>query len=130
MSFGTRPSCFRSAGAEFLGVGPIQFLVDHIQRKNKAGFVSELPPAIDQVLVTAGLKAKLGPRLRQARRAAHQENRDHASGIEKFDLEVLHPPQYETWGSLTSRIMKSIPTEDAARKRHLEMAESKVQKTA
>ena len=39
----------------------IQFLVDHIQRKNKAGLVSELPPAIDSVLVTAGLKAKLGP---------------------------------------------------------------------
>ena len=39
----------------------IQFLVDHIQRKNKDGLVSELPPAIDEVLVTAGLKAKLGP---------------------------------------------------------------------
>jgi hypothetical protein len=39
----------------------IQFLVDHIQRKNKTGLVSELPPAIDEVLVTAGLKAKLGP---------------------------------------------------------------------
>ena len=41
--------------------GVIQFLVDHIQRKNKTGLVSELPPAIDQVLVAAGLKAKLGP---------------------------------------------------------------------
>ena len=39
----------------------IQFLVDHIQRKNKTGLVSELPPAVDQVLVTTGLKAKLGP---------------------------------------------------------------------
>ena len=39
----------------------IQFLVDHIQRKNKTGLVSELPPAVDEVLVTAGLKAKLGP---------------------------------------------------------------------
>jgi len=39
----------------------IQFLVDHIQRKNKSGLVSELPTAVDQVLVTAGLKAKLGP---------------------------------------------------------------------
>lgn len=39
----------------------IQFLVDHIQRKNKAGLVSELPIAVDQALVTAGLKAKLGP---------------------------------------------------------------------
>ena len=39
----------------------IQFLVDHIQRKNKAGLVSELPPSVDQALVAAGLKAKLGP---------------------------------------------------------------------
>ncbi|GAB3038497.1 site-specific integrase [Oleiagrimonas citrea] len=38
----------------------IQFLVDHIQRKNKAGLVSELPPAVDQALVASGLKAKLG----------------------------------------------------------------------
>ena len=39
----------------------IQFLVDHIQRKNKAGLVSELPSSVDQALVAAGLKAKLGP---------------------------------------------------------------------
>lgn len=39
----------------------IQFLVDHIQRKNKAGLVSELPTTVDQALVAAGLKAKLGP---------------------------------------------------------------------
>jgi len=39
----------------------IQFLVDHIQRKNKAGLVRELPTAVDQALVAAGLKAKLGP---------------------------------------------------------------------
>jgi integrase len=39
----------------------IQFLVDHIQRKNKTGLVTELPPAADQALVAAGLKAKLGP---------------------------------------------------------------------
>jgi integrase len=39
----------------------IQFLVDHIQRRNKAGLVSELPPAADHALVAAGLKAKLGP---------------------------------------------------------------------
>lgn len=39
----------------------IQFLVDHIQRKSKSGLVSELPVAIDQTLVTAGLKAKVGP---------------------------------------------------------------------
>jgi integrase len=39
----------------------IQFLVDHIQRKNKADLVTELPAAADQVLVAAGLKARLGP---------------------------------------------------------------------
>jgi len=39
----------------------IQFLVDHIQRKNKTGLVIELPPAIDQALFAAGLKAKVGP---------------------------------------------------------------------
>jgi len=39
----------------------IQFLVDHIQRKNKSGLVSELPPTIDDAMVAAGLKAKVGP---------------------------------------------------------------------
>lgn len=39
----------------------IQFLVDHIQRKNKSSLISELPPAIDQALVASGLKAKIGP---------------------------------------------------------------------
>ena len=39
----------------------IQFLVDHIQRKNKTGLVCELPAAIEQALVAAGLKAKIGP---------------------------------------------------------------------
>ena len=39
----------------------IQFLVDHIQRKGKTGLVSELPPSLDQALVAAGLKAKIGP---------------------------------------------------------------------
>lgn len=38
----------------------IQFLVDHILRKHKTGLVSELPPALDQALVDAGLKAKIG----------------------------------------------------------------------
>jgi len=39
----------------------IQFLADHIQRKGKTVLVSELPPTIDQALVAAGLKAKVGP---------------------------------------------------------------------
>lgn len=38
----------------------IQFLVDHIQRKGKTGLVCELPPTLDQALVAAGLKAKVG----------------------------------------------------------------------
>jgi integrase len=39
----------------------IQFLIDHIQRKSKTGLVSELPLVMDQALVAAGLKAKVGP---------------------------------------------------------------------
>lgn len=39
----------------------IQFLVDHILRKTKIGLTSELPPTLDQALVAAGLKAKIGP---------------------------------------------------------------------
>lgn len=39
----------------------IQFLVDHIQRKTKTSLISELPPTLDQALVAAGLKAKVGP---------------------------------------------------------------------
>ncbi len=39
----------------------IQLLVDHIQRRSKAELVGELPPALDQALVAAGLKASIGP---------------------------------------------------------------------
>jgi integrase len=39
----------------------IQFLVDHILRRGKAGLTSELPAEIDSALVAAGLKAKTGP---------------------------------------------------------------------
>lgn len=38
----------------------IQFLVDHIVRKSKVGYVTELPADVDAALVAAGLKAKLG----------------------------------------------------------------------
>lgn len=38
----------------------IQFLVDHIQRKNKTGLVSELLPAIDQALVAAASRPSSG----------------------------------------------------------------------
>ena len=39
----------------------LQFLVDHLQRKTATGLQTELPPAVDQALVAAGYKAKLGP---------------------------------------------------------------------
>ncbi|WP_334180655.1 site-specific integrase [Pseudoxanthomonas sp.] len=38
----------------------IQFLVDHIVRKSKTGYVTELPTEVDAALVAAGLKASLG----------------------------------------------------------------------
>src|SRR5690606_14712442 len=40
----------------------LQFVVDHVQRRSTDGDLAwELPPAVDQTLVAAGLKAKLGP---------------------------------------------------------------------
>ena len=40
----------------------LQFVVDHVQRRSADGQLAwELPPAVDQALVAAGLKAKLGP---------------------------------------------------------------------
>jgi integrase len=39
----------------------IQFVVDHVARRSKAGLTWELPPEIDQALVAAGLKTKPGP---------------------------------------------------------------------
>ena len=38
----------------------LQFIVDHAERTTEKGLVSELPEAIDQVLVQAGYKGKLG----------------------------------------------------------------------
>ncbi|WP_421955263.1 site-specific integrase [Polaromonas sp.] len=38
-----------------------QFIVDHIQRQTGSGLHHELPDPIDQALVTAGLKGKIGP---------------------------------------------------------------------
>lgn len=38
----------------------LQFIVDHAERSSDKGLVSELPPEIDQVLVEAGYKGKLG----------------------------------------------------------------------
>lgn len=39
----------------------IQFLVDHVLRRGKAGLTCELPTDVDAALVAAGLKAKVGP---------------------------------------------------------------------
>jgi integrase len=40
----------------------LQFVVDHVVRRNADGELTwELPPAVDQALVAAGLKAKPGP---------------------------------------------------------------------
>lgn len=39
----------------------LQFIVDHAQRTTADGLVHELPLAIDQALVDAGFKGKLGP---------------------------------------------------------------------
>ena len=40
----------------------LQFVVDHVQRRSADGDLAwELPPAVDQALVAAGLKAKPGP---------------------------------------------------------------------
>ena len=40
----------------------LQFVVDHVQRRSAEGELAwELPPAVDQALVAAGLKAKPGP---------------------------------------------------------------------
>ncbi len=38
----------------------VQFIVDHAQRSTKAGLEHQLPPAIDEALVEAGFKGKLG----------------------------------------------------------------------
>lgn len=40
----------------------LHFVVDHVVRRSAEGELAwELPPAVDQALVAAGLKAKLGP---------------------------------------------------------------------
>ena len=38
----------------------VQFVVDHVARRSKAGLVWELPPALDAQLVAAKLKQRLG----------------------------------------------------------------------
>ena len=38
----------------------LQFIVDHVERTTPKGLISELPPEIDQALVQAGYKGRLG----------------------------------------------------------------------
>jgi integrase len=38
----------------------VQFIVDHVARRSKAGLVWELPPALDAQLVAAGMKQRAG----------------------------------------------------------------------
>jgi integrase len=39
----------------------VQFMLDHLGRSHRGKVVSELPAALDEVLVSTGLKGKLGP---------------------------------------------------------------------
>jgi integrase len=39
----------------------VQFIVDHVQRRSKAGLVNDLPSVLDEALVAAGVKGKSGP---------------------------------------------------------------------
>ncbi|WP_370678421.1 site-specific integrase [Comamonas sp. GB3 AK4-5] len=39
----------------------LQFIVDHAQRQTTQGLAHEMPPTVDQALVDAGYKRKLGP---------------------------------------------------------------------
>jgi len=43
--------------------------------------------------------------------------------IEKFDLEAIIPPPYESWGTISFRIKQALKSEDQARKAHLERNE-------
>lgn len=55
--YATGPTGMRRATASRL-----QFVVDHVQRRSAEGELAwELPSVVDQALVVAGLKVKLGP---------------------------------------------------------------------
>src|SRR5271166_2174270 len=45
--------------------------------------------------------------------------------VEKFELEKLFPPTYESWGTLASRIERSISIAADARKHHMARSEAK-----
>ncbi|WP_145129349.1 hypothetical protein [Pseudomonas sp. URMO17WK12:I11] len=47
--------------------------------------------------------------------------------VGEFDLEARFPPPYESWGTLTSRIEKSLESATKSRQHHLERFESRSQ---
>jgi hypothetical protein len=48
--------------------------------------------------------------------------------IERFGLEELFPPQYESWGTISSRINQSLRFEEDSRKHHIARFEAKAAK--
>lgn len=45
--------------------------------------------------------------------------------IKEFGLEQMYPPQYESWGTISSRIERSLSSAEDARKRHIARFEAK-----
>jgi hypothetical protein len=45
--------------------------------------------------------------------------------IQRFDLDTLYPPRYESWGTLTSRIERSLSSAKEAREYHIARFEAK-----
>ena len=45
--------------------------------------------------------------------------------IKEFDLEQMYPPQYESWGTISSRIERSLSLAGEARKHHMARFEAK-----
>jgi hypothetical protein len=45
--------------------------------------------------------------------------------IDKFELEALIPPPYESWGTISSRINRSLKSEEQARNAHLTRFQAK-----
>ena len=45
--------------------------------------------------------------------------------IKTFDLDKMYPPPYETWGTITSRIERSLSSAEEARKHHIARFEAK-----
>jgi hypothetical protein len=48
--------------------------------------------------------------------------------IDKFGMEELFPPPYEAWGTISSRISRSLKFEEEARKHHIARFEAKAAK--